>query len=186
MKFKMNIYSHLQERHLNLELHRPIVDEETGIVTLYCYNLSGQIVGYQQYNPKGDKKTNNSKSEGKYYTYKSKQLNTVVLWGVESLYQSNGVVYLTEGIYDAARLTNRGQSALATLTNNPPKDYRNYLKLLNRPIVAVCDNDVAGRRLAKYGDYVEIVPDGKDLGDANEDYVSYLIDKYSSSHVESQ
>jgi hypothetical protein len=175
-----SILSHLKSRHLNIELHRPIVDEENGIATLLLYNLSGQIVGYQQYNPKGDKKTDNSKATGKYYTYKSKQLNTVVLWGVESLYQSNGVIYLTEGIYDAARLTNRGQSALATLTNNPPKDYLNYLKLLNRPIVVVCDNDNAGKKLAKYGDYVEDVPsEYKDLGESPESYVSQLIEKYA-------
>jgi hypothetical protein len=161
-----SILSHLKSRHLNIELHRPIVDEENGIATLLLYNLSGQIVGYQQYNPKGDKKTDNSKATGKYYTYKSKQLNTVVLWGVESLYQSNGVIYLTEGIYDAARLTNRG--------------HLNYLKLLNRPIVVVCDNDNAGKKLAKYGDYVEVVPsEYKDLGESPESYVSQLIEKYA-------
>jgi hypothetical protein len=177
----MNLKEHLKQRHLDLELHRPILDEELNIVSFYCWNLSGQLVGYQQYNPLGNKKIFNSKLEGKYYTYRNKNQPTVVVWGIESLYQSDGVVYLTEGIFDAARMTNLGQSALASLANNPPKDYINFFLSLNRPIVAVCDNDVAGRKLAKFGDYVEVVPEGKDLGDAPDEYIQYLIKKYSSS-----
>lgn len=174
----MNLKEHLKQRNLNLELHRPVLDEVNCVASFYCYNLSGQLVGYQQYNPNGDKKVFNSKMGGKYYTYRKQP--TVCVWGVESLYQSNGVVYLTEGVFDAARMTNLGQSALATLANNPPKDYRNWLQLLNRPVVAVCDNDAAGRKLAKFGHYVEVVPEGKDLGDAPNDYVQYLLNKYDT------
>lgn len=174
----MNIKEHLIQRHINLELHRPILDFDLNIASFYCWNLSGQLVGYQQYNSNGNKKIFNNKLEGKYYTYR--KLPTVSIWGTESLYQSNGVVYLTEGIFDAARMTNLGQSALASLSNNPPKDYKNWLQLLNRPIVSVCDNDVAGIELAKFGDYVEIVPDGKDLGDSPENYVQYLLMKYAN------
>lgn len=174
----MNIRTHLQQRHLNLELHRPILDEELNIATFFCWNLSGQLVGYQQYNPNGNKKIFNNKLEGKYYTYR--KLPTVSVWGLESLHISSGPVFLIEGIFDAARLTNLGYSALATMSNNPPKDYKNWLHLLRRPIVAVCDNDAAGRKLAKFGDFVEIVPEGKDLGDAPESYVRFLVNKYAS------
>jgi hypothetical protein len=174
----MNLKEHLKQRHLNLELHRPVLDYEHNVCTLYCWNLTGQMVGYQQYAPLGDKKVFNNRFEGKYYTYR--KLPTVVVWGTESLYQSDGVVYLTEGIFDAARMTNVGQSALAAMSNNPPADYKNWLSLLNRPVVAVCDNDDAGRKLAKFGHYVEVVPDGKDLGDAPDDYVRYLLSKYAT------
>lgn len=174
----MNIRTHLQQRHLNLELHRPILDEDLNIATFLCWNLSGQLVGYQQYNPNGNKKIFNNKLEGKYYTYR--KLPTVSVWGLESLHISSGPVFLTEGIFDAARLTNLGFSALATMSNNPPKDYKNWLHLLRRPIVAVCDNDAAGRKLAKFGNFVEIVPEGKDLSDAPESYVRFLVNKYAS------
>jgi hypothetical protein len=172
---------HLHQRHLNLELHRPFLDEELNIATFYCWNLSGQLVGYQQYNPSGSKKIFNDKLSGKYYTYRNKNHQTVSVWGTESLYQSDGVVYLTEGIFDAARMTNLGQSALAAMANNPPRDYKNWLQLLNRPVVAVCDNDAAGRKLAKFGDYVEVVPEGKDLGESSDAYVQYLLNKYATS-----
>jgi DNA primase len=174
----VKIKQHLQERHLNLELHRPILDEELNIATFLLYNLSGQLVGYQQYNPSGDKKIFNSKLEGKYYTYRNKNQPTIAIWGLESYYLSSGPIFLTEGIFDACRMTNVGQSAFATLANNPPKDYRNWLMMLNRPIVVVYDNDAAGRKLAKFGDYVEVVPEGKDLGESSDDYVQYLINKY--------
>lgn len=171
---------HLKDRYLNLELHRPFLDLDLCIATFYCWNPSGQLVGYQQYNPNGNKQIFNSKLEGKYYTYRNKNVPTVVVWGVESLYLTNGAIYLTEGIFDAARMTYRGQSALASMTSTPPKDYRNWLEMLRRPIVAVCDNDRAGKELAVFGDYVETVPEGKDLGESPESYVTHLIQKYAT------
>jgi len=175
----MNLKKHLKQRHLNLELHRPVLDEINNVATFYCWNLSGQLVGYQKYRPQGCKKIFNCAEKGRYYTYRNKNQPTVVVWGTESLYQSNGVVYLTEGIFDACRMTDLGYSAIATLCNNPPKDYKNWLRMLNRPIVAVCDNDAAGMKLAKFGDYVEVVPDGKDLGEASDTYLFYLMSRYA-------
>lgn len=176
----MSLKQHLIERHLNLELHHPILDEELNIATFLLYNLSGKIVGYQQYNPQGNKNIFNDKLSGKYYTYRNKNQPTIAIWGLESYYISSGPIFLTEGIFDAARMTNVGQSALSTLANNPPKDYKNWFRMLNRPVVAVCDNDDAGRKLAKFGDYVEVVPEGKDLGESPDNYVQYLVNKYVS------
>jgi hypothetical protein len=174
----MNIKTHLKQRHLDLELHRPILDEELNIATFILYNLSGQLVGYQQYQPEGCKKVFNCPKKGKYYTYRNKNQPTIAIWGLESYYVSDGPIFLTEGIFDACRITELKQSAFATLANNPPKDYKNWLEMLNRPIIVVCDNDEAGRKLAKFGDYVEVVPDGKDLGEAPDDYVQFLVNNY--------
>jgi len=73
-------------------------------------------------------------------------------------------------------MTSLNFSALATMANDPPRDYMNFLLMLNRPIIAVCDNDKAGRKLAKFGHYIE-TPE-TDLSDASDDYVQYLIGKY--------
>jgi len=166
---------HLLNRHLDLELHRPMMDEDEGVATFYLYNLSGQLVGYQKYRPAGEKKPSNNPKLGKYYTYRKQP--TLAVWGVESLHLTPHVVFLTEGLFDAARLTSRGVSALAVLSNNPSPDLRNWLTCLNRKVVAVCDNDAAGRKLAKFGD-VAVYTDKKDLGDSSEEYVTNLLKEF--------
>jgi hypothetical protein len=174
----LNIKEHLIERHVNLDLHRPILDNENSSATFLCYNLSGQLCGYQTYSPLGDRRIFNCPNLGRYYTYRNKNQQTVVIWGIESYFISDGPIFITEGIFDAARLTERNQTAFAMLCNSPPKDYKNWLQLLTRPIIAICDNDTAGLELSRFSDYYEIVPSG-DLGSAADDYVSYLLSKYA-------
>jgi len=171
-----NIHQHLKDRHLNVELHRPIVDEVEHCASFILWNLSGQLVGYQQYRPLSNKKPFNDPKESKYFTYIKQP--TVTVWGLESFYISNGPIFITEGLFDAARLTNKNQTAFAMLCGNPPKDYYNWLHSLNRPIVAVCDNDPEGKKLAKFANYFEISQGSKDLGDSSDDYVNWLISKY--------
>lgn len=167
--------AHLRSRHLDLDLHRPMVDEVERVATFFLWNLSGQLVGYQQYRPEGEKRPNNDPKSGKYFTYRKQPTHTV--WGVESLHLTPHVVFVTEGLFDAARLTERGYSALAVLSNNPSRDLRNWLMCLNRRVVAVCDNDKAGRMLAKFGD-VAVYTQDKDLGDSSDEEVTLLLQQY--------
>jgi hypothetical protein len=169
------VTDHLRTRHLDLSLHRPVVDNEEGVATFFLYNLSGQLVGYQQYRPGADKKAKNHPKDGRYFTYRKQP--TVAVWGVESLHLTPHIVFVTEGVFDACRLTEKGVSALAVLSNDPTTDVGNFLRMLARRVVVVADNDKAGKRLAKFGD-VAVFTDGKDLGDADESYVDYLIEKY--------
>lgn len=164
---------HLKRRHLDFNLHRPMLDEEQRVVSFYLWNLSGQLVGFQQYRPEGEKRPNNNPKEGKYYTYRKQPTHTV--WGVESLRLKPGVVFLTEGLFDAARLTERGYPALAVLSNNPNADLINWLLCLNRTVVAVCDNDKAGRKLAAFGHYAVYTPSEKDLGDSSDAEVDAFL-----------
>lgn len=171
----MNLKEHLKSRHLDFDLHRPMLDEEEGVATFYLWNLSGQLVGYQQYRPLGVKKPQNNPKEGKYYTYRS--LPTVAVWGVESL-KNPGSLFVCEGVFDACRLTEKGCAAVAVLSNNTGWDLKNWLSMLNRRVVAVCDNDEAGKKLAKFGDDV-VVTYEHDLGDSSEDYVNSLVLHYA-------
>ena len=166
---------HLKRRHLDVTLHNPVLDDVERVATFYLWNLSGQLVGYQQYRPEGIKKPQNNPKEGKYFTYR--KMPTLAVWGVESLHLTPHVLFLTEGVFDAARLTERGVSAVAALSNNPTADFRNWLTCLNRKVVAVCDNDDAGRRLAKFGD-VAVYTEEHDLGDSSDEYVTQLMEKF--------
>jgi len=172
----MNLVEHLKSRHLDVDLHRPMLDETEGVATFFMWNLSGQMVGYQQYRPSGDKKVNNSPREGKYFTFR--KLPTVGVWGVESLHLTPHVVFVCEGLFDAARLTSRGVSAVAVFTCNPGKDVQNWLTLLNRKVVCVCDGDKAGAMLAKYGDVSLCLLGGKDLGECSDECLDMLVKEF--------
>ena len=103
------VLEHLKDRHVDLELHRPAIDEVERVATFYLYNLSNQFVGYQQYRPDANKTKNNHPKLARYFTYRKQP--TLAVWGLESLHLTPHVVFLTEGIFDAARLTERGYSA---------------------------------------------------------------------------
>ena len=45
----------LLKRRCNVSLHRPVLDSEEQVATFYLWNLSGQLVGYQQYRPTAPK-----------------------------------------------------------------------------------------------------------------------------------
>lgn len=174
-----NLVEHLRSRHMDLGLHRPMLDEESGVATFWLYTLTGQVAGYHQYRPAGRKgKAENLKDVSKYYTWYSKELPVQPrVWGLESFHRRTPL-FLCEGMFDAARLTERGVAALATLSNDPGKQFMYWLRTLSRPVVAVCDNDVAGKKLAKYGNTYVFCEDGKDLGEATDEYVTWLVNTY--------
>jgi hypothetical protein len=173
------VTEYLLRRHVNLDLHRPFVDEGERTATFLLYNPSGQLVGYQQHRPDAPKNPQKlGPKRARYFTYRKQPTHGV--FGVESLHLGQGPVFLAEGVFDACRLTSLGQSALAVCCNDPPRDFGNWLFLLRRKVVVVTDNDLAGRKLAKFGHFVEFCPgEGKDLGDCPQDFVTYLVKKYN-------
>ena len=68
----MSVRAHLRSRGLDPDRQGVFVSEETGTATVLLYNLSGQIVGYQQYNPEGTKSIRNDEKHRsllKYFTF---------------------------------------------------------------------------------------------------------------------
>ena len=174
----MTLKEHLEYRHINFDVHKPILSNP--LVTFLLYNLSGQVVGYQRYNHTfpsaypGDGRQNNLRDR-RYYNYVTQ--GQIGVFGLETFTLNVPCVFITEGVFDAARLTKRGCCAFAMLTNNPSTSMRNFLMCLGKPIIAVCDNDPSGIKLRKAGHCFETVP-AKDLGDAPEEYIDFLIGKY--------
>ncbi len=168
----MNLADHLRSRHLDVGLHNPVLDESEGVVTFFLWNLMGMLVGFVQYRPDGPKKPSNLGRLGKYFLYKLE--GTVAVWGVESLHLTPNVVFVTEGIFDAARLTERGYSAVAVLSNDPGSSVKGWLSALGRKVVVVADNDKAGQKLLKYGDHA-VVTEGTDLAASADSFVDKLI-----------
>lgn len=173
-----NLYAHLQARCVNLKLHRVWVDEVAGIATFPLYNLCGQMLGYQHYRPSGSKAVNNNPYEGKYFTRKPTNPEPTY-WGVESWNLSN-TLFLVEGLFDAARIISLGYSALAVFTNNPGDNFLGFVRLVQRvrPVIAICDNDAAGIKLARYAHNYCTLTTGKDVSEADETEILTQVKHY--------
>lgn len=170
----MTILAHLHSRYLNTKLHKVWVNEQEGVATFPIWNLSGQLLGYQAYSPDKDKTAQNDPRYGRYFTRLKD--GKVGVWGLESWSLSN-TLYVTEGIFDAARITYFGYSAIAVFGNALSHSCEKWLWLVkqNRPVVTICDNDEAGKKLQKYGHKSHTVMKYKDLGEADQTYVKALL-----------
>lgn len=182
-----HISSHLAKRGIDPSKTRVIIDEETEDSYFYLYNLSGQIVGYQKYNPNyqktGQSNLDNPKM-AKYFTWVSDEEKgkKIAVWGLESFdAMSDEYVFLTEGIFDAARIQEAGYPALAILCNDPSESLKSWLKTLPQKKIVIYDNDKAGRKLIKAGDFAYTVPSGKDANDLTPEeaksFIQYCLTK---------
>jgi hypothetical protein len=132
----MTVLENLRSRYFDTKLHTHWVNEEEGVVTFPLWNLSGQLVGYQQYRPSATKKKDNHPKMSRYFTWRKNKV--VGVWGLESWNLSN-TLFVTEGTFDACRLTYLGYSAVATLSNDVDDSLKRWLWMVrkSRRVVAV-------------------------------------------------
>jgi len=178
---------HLLDRHFDVSRYTSTVDEEDQNVSVLLWNLSGQAVGYHQYRPDKPKEARNDPKDARYYTYlRHKKERRISMFGLETLHYSPGILFLTEGIFDACRFHNAGYSACATLSNDP-KHLTQLLWILSftRLIVAVCDDDPAGKKLAKHANVSFNPGNGNDCGDLSEDEFKVFLNKMLTELVDS-
>jgi DNA primase len=178
-----NMLSHLQGRGIDTKKTQFILDEESGDTFFFLYNLSGQMVGYQKYNPKYDKKGQDAKkmedpTKTKYYNYVSDELKgkMIAVWGLETTKFTDKYLFITEGIFDVARAHQAGYPGIAVLCNDPSPQLTYWLKTLPQTKIVIYDNDEAGEKLRKLGDYSFSVKDGKDLNDLSEEEAKEFLD----------
>jgi hypothetical protein len=165
----LNIAEHLQHRGLDTTQYSVTWDDDTACFLLF--NLSGKIVGYQQYRPDADKVPSNDPKMSRYFTWAKDQ---IAVWGLETYHWREDVLFFTEGVFDACKLHNLGLPAVAVLSNNPQK-MRSWISCLPKTTVAICDDDDAGYKLAKLCDRYAICPQGQDLGDMTQQQVVDFI-----------
>lgn len=175
--------SHLKERGIDTSKTRYILDEESGDTFFFLYNLSGQMVGYQKYNPNYAKKGQNSKlladpRKTKYYNWVGEESEgkKIAVWGLESLKMSDKYLFITEGIFDIARAHEAGFPGVAVLCNDPNPQLGYWLKTLPQTKIVIYDNDKAGEKLIKLGDYAFSVDSGKDLNDLSPEEAKVFLD----------
>jgi hypothetical protein len=164
------ISHHLISRGIDPNKTRLIIDEESGDVYFFLYNLSGQMVGYQKYNPNYQKTGQTKLSDprmAKYFTFVTSddKGKKIAVWGLESLHFTDKYFFVTEGIFDAARIQEAGYPAIAVLCNDPSDSLKSWISTLPQKKIVIYDNDAAGRKLIKIGDFSYTVPSGKDAND---------------------
>lgn len=170
----MSLKSHLLQRRLVPSLYRGLaIDDAEGVVVFPLWNLSGQMVGFQQYRPDADKAGSRRPSLNRYFTYLSKQVGSpaVTAFGLDLLgrYESR-VLYVVEGVFDAAPLHKAGLNAIATLSNNP-RHLKRWIASLGYHTVALCEGDAAGAKLAAVANEAIWLPEGLDPGDMPDSWV---------------
>lgn len=155
---KPHLLDHLSQRYLT-ESQVWNSDGEA-VVQFPLYNLSGQLLGYQQYRPFAETKQNpEHPSEAKYFTYLP--TSKVTAYGLERLNYDDPLLFVVEGVFDAVRFHNMGLNCLAVLSCDP-KHLKEWLRLLPFYKVAVCDGDAAGDKLEKYGETAFFCKEGCD------------------------
>lgn len=182
-----NIKQHLIDRSVLIDQMNVSMDEERCAATFFLWNLSGQLIGYQQYCPNGTKEhRQHLYHQGKidkfsmaYFTYvtKTEKTSSIAVWGLETVKLEDKFLFLTEGIFDAVKLQRLGYPAIAVLTNNP-KPIKNWLFILNKKVIGILDDDKAGRKLKSVCDIDFSVPKPyNDLGEMPLEEVSNFIER---------
>jgi hypothetical protein len=167
------ILENLKERKFELERYPYYaIDEEENVLTLLSWTVTGKISGYCQYRPDKGKDRKNDEGRGRYYVRVGQGFDSI--WGMETYHYRDDILCLTEGLFDAAPLHNRGIPTLAVFTSNP-KPLKSWLYTIPRKIIAIRDNDSASK-LQNFADY-SFTPVSKDLGDASDDEVDELVGK---------
>lgn len=181
-----DIESHLRSRGVDPSHTQVIMDKENNMATFILYNLSGQLIGYQRYNPNGDKKLHGDTLAAKYFTWVTKEspgTSKLAVWGIENIDKNNPNLFVAEGIFDAIKLKNAGLPAIAVLTNNP-KLLKSWFTILNKNTISITDNDAAGKKLGNITDETYSIPDNltkddgtpiKDLGDMSQEQVNQFL-----------
>ena len=154
-------HEHLDDRGLKPWI-KSWVDDASEAVTFPLYH-GGIMVGYQRYRWMGDKSPHN-KEHGRYYTWISEAYRTVTLYGTDNCC-GHGPLFVTEGVWDALRVTACWVDCVALLTCSPHHQLKQWLRMYagRRPIVLLADSD---GKMGEWGDYRFLPPDG--AKDANE------------------
>jgi hypothetical protein len=155
--------THLRSRWFDPSRYSGVWIEPERSLTVAIWNFSGQMVGYQKYEPAAPRLHKNQVNT-RYHSWFGE--NKIGVWGLETV-QPGGKLFITEGIFDCCRLHWHGLQAVAVIANDP-KHLRNWLSLLPHRVIAVCDGDAAGRKLAKYADQVVHMPAGQDVGSVSQ------------------
>lgn len=176
----MNMLAHLASRYFDPEKYSGVTVTDE-MVTFILWNLSGQAMGMQCYNPSQPKKEVGDPKLQKYWSWVTKPCASknaeLAVFGLETVRWTDKVLFLTEGVFDAARLHWNGLPAVAVLSNNP-MHLTGWLMGLPSKKVACIQGDKAGLSLAKFGDECVMLPEESDVNSLSEEQFAEYFGKW--------
>lgn len=153
-----------------------VVDTENEIFTRHIWNHTGQLVGYQSYNWRAEKKVSND-PKGRYWTWltKTSPEKGYRMFGMigSDLITYGDTLYLVEGQFEQATAYAYGLNCVAMLCNNP-KHLIPWLYAYPGKIIALAQNDKAGLKLGNIADKMIILP--RDLDEMTKPEVMTLLE----------
>lgn len=176
--YESYIDDHLSSRGVDPSRTHFIHDDQSNNTYFFLYNLSGDCVGYQKYNP-DNPKLDNLDVNGRYFTYVSKEplgQSKISVYGLETYRMDKNYIFVAEGIFDIIKIHNMGEPGIANLGCSLSKQSKNWYRTLPQMKIVIRDKDDAGKELTEIGDHVYVVPDPyKDLGEMPQEEVNQFI-----------
>lgn len=156
-----------------------VYDRKTNNTYFFIYNLSGDIVGYQKYNPDNPKETGLGYM-GRYFTKVQKGAtghSKIAVYGLETYKIDSKYIFIAEGVFDIIKIHNMNEPGIANLGCSVSKQAINWYSTIPQIKIVIQDRDDAGTELGKVGDYIYTVPEPyKDLGEMPQKEVNKFIE----------
>ncbi len=171
-------FDHLSSRGINPDVTYFVHDEESNNTYFFLYNLSGDCVGYQKYNP------NNPKEGGlgwmgRYFTKVHKEAtghSKIAVYGLETYDFKKDYFFVAEGVFDIIKIHNMGEPGITNLGCSLSRQAKNWYNSLSQKKIVIQDRDDAGTELGAIGDWIYTVPEPyKDLGEMPQQEVNIFI-----------
>lgn len=143
------------------------IDQEILTVPLLTADKS-KWIGYQRYRWNTTKRRGNEDGRHqRYYTHVQEQYKGMAAYGWDNCF-GHGPLFVTEGIFDALKVTNNWWDCIATTTNQPTKQFRQWFNMITggRRTIAIMDDGEPRQRWLNWCDEAYYTPDPyHDLGD---------------------
>ena len=183
---KDELVSHLASRDYTPDSLGSILSKESGVIYFLLWNLSGQLVGFQQYIPNAPKSGNHPK-DCRYYTYTTKvdSKSIPAIWGLHTYSLSTKRIFIVEGVFDAVKLHNIGECAIALLGNAGSKSVKQWLSLIRAEKISILDSDQSSNALKRLSNRWYVTPSPyKDLGEMPQNKVDAFIKEIGVKKLE--
>lgn len=168
-------FEHLKSRGVDPSRTHFVHDSESNNTYFFLYNLSGENIGYQKYNPDNG----GLGWMGRYFTKVHKEAtghSKIAVYGLETYQIDKDYFFVTEGIFDIIKVHNTGEPGIANLGCSVSRQAKNWYGSLPQKKIVIQDRDDAGTELGTIGDYVYTVPEPyKDLGEMSQSEVDEFI-----------